>query len=313
MDDRSDQPGNCLLTIVIPTYNGAAFLSRATESALIQLDARGELIVVDDGSTDGSAEMLSALAERHPRTVRVLTQPNAGPASARANGARQARGRYLLFLDVDDELCEGAVPALLSFLASEPRAGIVAGARQARLADGRLRDTPPPTFTASRRDNLLRFVTGRASLPNGSFAVRRDLLERVPVDRGLGHTEDIPFVAQLLANADVTTLHQPLVRVHKRADSRRHDADRALALGMDLVDAVFDPALLDAECMALRPLYQKRRIVSLMKLCHRTRRFDDASRYYRQLLRTHPLTALSPRNLRRGLAALVRRTAARHG
>jgi glycosyltransferase involved in cell wall biosynthesis len=87
------------VSVIIPVYNGAHTIARAVDSAKNQrFDAEFEVIVVDDGSTDGTASIL----ERYGTHVRVLTQENRGPAAARNAGASLAHGEYLAFLDADD-------------------------------------------------------------------------------------------------------------------------------------------------------------------------------------------------------------------
>jgi hypothetical protein len=88
------------VSIIIPLYNKAPYIRRALDSALAQTFPDHEIIVVDDGSTDGSPEIVRA--ESDPR-VRLITQPNAGPGLARNQGIAEAKGEYLAFLDADDE------------------------------------------------------------------------------------------------------------------------------------------------------------------------------------------------------------------
>jgi glycosyltransferase involved in cell wall biosynthesis len=87
------------VSVVIPVYNDPVQVSRAIESALGQTLTPLEVIVVDDGSLDSTPQALSKFAV----PVRVMRQANAGPATARNNGAAAARGEYLAFLDADDE------------------------------------------------------------------------------------------------------------------------------------------------------------------------------------------------------------------
>jgi len=87
-----------LVSIVIANYNYARFLGAAITSALEQTHPALEVVVVDDGSTDDSREV----AARYP--VRLVTQRNLGVSAARNRGARETRGKYLVFLDSDDIL-----------------------------------------------------------------------------------------------------------------------------------------------------------------------------------------------------------------
>lgn len=91
-----------LITAIIPTYNRAAHLERSIGSVLAQRRPCGELIVVDDGSTDQTPALLARLAKGGSIPIRVLRQENRGAAAARNLGIRMARGSLLAFLDSDD-------------------------------------------------------------------------------------------------------------------------------------------------------------------------------------------------------------------
>ncbi len=109
------------LSIIIPVYNAELYLEMAVQSVLNQdlsaLEGALEIILVNDGSTDNSAEIARALARQHAE-IQVVEKPNGGLASARNAGIKRARGQALCFLDADDEYAEGA----LDFLMRELRA-----------------------------------------------------------------------------------------------------------------------------------------------------------------------------------------------
>jgi len=89
-------------SVIIPVYNGAAFLGRAIESVLAQTWPAHEIIVVDDGSSDATPEIATRLASRNPAVLRWIRQANAGVSAARNTGAENASGDWLAFLDADD-------------------------------------------------------------------------------------------------------------------------------------------------------------------------------------------------------------------
>jgi glycosyltransferase involved in cell wall biosynthesis len=88
------------VSIIIPAYNAHAFIAATLDSALAQTVAPAEIIVINDGSTDATPELLKAYDDR----IQISHQQNAGQAAARNHGARLARGDWLLFLDSDDLL-----------------------------------------------------------------------------------------------------------------------------------------------------------------------------------------------------------------
>jgi glycosyltransferase involved in cell wall biosynthesis len=106
------------VSVIIPTYNSARFLPEALESVFSQNYADYEVIVVDDGSTDGTTAVLQPYAGR----IRYLYQPNAGSAAARNTGLDMGRGEYIVFLDADDLLLPGKLREQAAFL--EVRASI---------------------------------------------------------------------------------------------------------------------------------------------------------------------------------------------
>jgi glycosyltransferase involved in cell wall biosynthesis len=107
-------------TVVIPAHNHARFVAEAVASASAQGPAVAEIIVIDDGSTDGTSEVVRQLTE--PR-LKLITQSNRGPSTARNAGWRTASTGWIQFLDADDMLEPGAVPALLA--AAEKNPGMI--------------------------------------------------------------------------------------------------------------------------------------------------------------------------------------------
>ena len=113
-----------LLTVVIPSYNSADYLHRCLDS-LVPGPADTEVIVVDDGSRDATAEIAQGYAERFPGIVRVISKPNGGHGSAINTGLAAARGRYLKVVDSDDWVDRDAYLSLLDLLRGRHERGEV--------------------------------------------------------------------------------------------------------------------------------------------------------------------------------------------
>lgn len=129
-----------LISVIVPAYNAEKTIQRAVRSVLNQTYPNVELVVVDDGSTDGTGALLDALAASEPR-LRVLHQANGGVCTARNAGLNAAKGEKLCFLDADDELTEKALETLFETMEGTG-SDIVAGCCVHILPDGTSQENP---------------------------------------------------------------------------------------------------------------------------------------------------------------------------
>ena len=121
---------NPVISVVIIFLDPGAFLEEAVESIRRQTFRNWELLLVDDGSNDGSSEVARQAAEAEPHRVRYLEHPehaNRGMSASRNLGCVRARGTYITFLDADDVLRPEALETLLSTLRTAPRAAMAYG------------------------------------------------------------------------------------------------------------------------------------------------------------------------------------------
>jgi glycosyltransferase involved in cell wall biosynthesis len=112
-----------LVTVIIGAYNAARYLGEAIDSVLAQTHRNLELIVVDDGSTDGSGEV----AESYGAPVRCIHQENGGMAAARNRAIPEARGSYLSFLDADDRFPPDKLRSQVAVFEARPELDVVYG------------------------------------------------------------------------------------------------------------------------------------------------------------------------------------------
>ncbi len=114
-------------SVIIPVFNGEAFVARAIESALAQTLPAHEIIVIDDGSTDDTAAVVARFAAAKAPLVRYLHQPNAGVSAARNAGASAASGDWLAFLDADDWYYPHRLAAHAELIAAQPGLDFLTG------------------------------------------------------------------------------------------------------------------------------------------------------------------------------------------
>lgn len=225
-----------LISVVTPTYNRCELVLRAVTSVMQQAADSWEMIVVDDGSTDDTVERLQRLAESEPRLA-LLEQSKQGAAAARMLGAQQARGRYLLFLDSDDELLAGAMDRFRSHLADGCEPGIVCLAAEEFSPEGRHQRNHHPRELGPAYDDF------RALFLAGTFLVRRDVFHGCggfPVTcRSSQHTEfslrALPYCREhgleVIAGDDI------VLRIHAHAGEHlRSNFQTLLDGGLYIVD-----------------------------------------------------------------------------
>lgn len=200
-----------VVSVVLPVRNGEAFLVEAIESVLEQTLDSLELIVVDDGSTDGSAEIAAALG------VTVLRQEPLGLVAALNRGIEQSRAPYIARMDADDVSLPQRLARQVEFLDGSPRAGIVApGVEVIDAAGARLDEIVLPPDDASLRRRLLL----RNPFTHGSVVIRRAALDAVGGYRAdYGANEDYDLWRRLARSWELAALPEILYRYrrHERA------------------------------------------------------------------------------------------------
>ena len=111
-----------LLTLVIPSYNAEAFLRRCVER-MTPAGPEVDILIVDDGSTDGTPAIADALAAEHPENVRVIHQENGGHGEGLNQGIRCAEGIYLKSVDADDRIDTESLKTLVALLREHAEPG----------------------------------------------------------------------------------------------------------------------------------------------------------------------------------------------
>jgi len=166
-----------LVSTIIPVYNRPAMLAEAVDSVLAQTWRPIEIIIVDDGSTDATPAVAEVLRDRHPGSIRILRQSNAGPGVARQRGLDSARGEFIQFLDSDDLLLPDKFALQVDGLRRDTDADISYGKSYAS-SDG-LRASEPAQRTGEALRSLFPALLQGPLWPTMTPLYRRRFLDRI--------------------------------------------------------------------------------------------------------------------------------------
>jgi glycosyltransferase involved in cell wall biosynthesis len=249
------------ISVIIPSYDHAAYISDAVKSVFSQSHKDFELIVVDDGSTDNSLEVLSGFND--PR-LRVLTQPNQGAHAAINRGLRVATGEYLAILNSDDLYHPLRLAKMLEVLKTDRQVGLVGsyidiidrGGKSLGVKHG-YTDSPPWLLEVPERsfragnDLHKALLTENYLSTTSNFVFPRRWFEAVGEFRPLRFTHDWDFALRMAGVARMVLLPDVLMhyRVHETNTIRKDRAamifEICWCLAMHLPQHLADPEFVD--------------------------------------------------------------------
>jgi glycosyltransferase involved in cell wall biosynthesis len=208
---------NPIVSVVIPIFNGAPFVAKAVESILAQDVTGVEIIVVDDGSTDGTQTVLAELATT--AGIVWFQQDHGGPARSRNRGISEASGEFIALLDCDDVWLPGKLEAQLAIMRARPAVGVVHTDYEVVDEQGRVEERARARY--SQEPLVLAFAGGHTALPS-TLLIRRSVLDQVgALDPDLYGSEDSDLTIRLYAVTEFECVDQVLVRKLQRGHGYR--------------------------------------------------------------------------------------------
>jgi len=209
--------GDPLVSVVIPVFNGAPFVAKAVASVRAQTVKDVEIIVVDDGSTDGTQGILEELART--QGIRWFQQDHGGPARSRNRGLAAAKGEHVALLDCDDVWLPDKLEAQLALMRDRRDVGVVHTDYEVVDQDGTVLERIRARHSA---EPLVRaFVGGHTALPS-TLLVRHAVLDKVgALNPDLYGSEDSDLTIRLYAATRFDCVDRVLVRKLQRGHGYR--------------------------------------------------------------------------------------------
>ena len=223
------------VSVIIPTYNYGRYLGEAIDSALGQTLPPLEVIVVDDGSTDDTPQVLASYGDR----IRVVRQKNSGVAVARNSGIAAARGDYVAFLDADDVWLPRKLElqlALFDGAVGLVHCGVEFGTK-----------VQLPRINGDVADALLLLQPDVIHGPGSTVVVPTRVAQEIGgFDPTLPASEDWDFIYRVATRHRAAGVPEPLVRYRKHGSGRHDDIarmERGMLLAFEKAFATANPAL----------------------------------------------------------------------
>ncbi len=194
------------VSVIVPVFNGKEFIDRSVSSILPELGQDDELILVDDGSTDGTFGMLCGRFSTDKRILLAARSENNGPAAARNTGIRLSRGEWIAFCDADDEWLPGKLSAQLRYAAEYPEVQIVLTGEETVCDD------------ESARTGKLQEYARNDTVHFRNALIRHDVFERIGLmDESMRIREDTEWLVRArTAGVRMGSVPDPLYRRHLR-------------------------------------------------------------------------------------------------
>lgn len=266
-----------LVSIIMPVWNGENWVAEAIESALQQSYTHWELLVVDNGSSDHSLEIIQQFND--PR-IRLFQQAHSGVSNARNLGLDNANGDFICFLDCDDELPPQSLATRVDLFYRQPKLGFADGIIEVWNADFSLQSAlHTPTFSGEPLNELR--TLSSTCFYGITWMIRAEAIGNKRFNTDMSHSEDLAFFATV-SNARwcYDSVGVAIYKVRKRAGSAMSDLD-GLAKGYEMLFTHL--TLLRPEEKDWQPIFRSkvRRILfrSFIKKYHFFRAFRSLSRW----------------------------------
>jgi teichuronic acid biosynthesis glycosyltransferase TuaG len=209
-----------LVSVILPVFNGEAYLRCAIQSVIQQTLTSWELLVINDGSTDCTTEIALSFADSR---IRYFEQLNKGVSAARNVGLENMRGDFFCFLDADDVLPANSLKARCDIFAQDPSAEFVDGKVEIeRIDDGKPIRTYSPSFNGPPFNELLRI--NNACFCGLTWMIRRKPHRNYRMNSQQTHCEDLLFFLELSRDGGPFTFtNECVLRYRRRTDSAMSD------------------------------------------------------------------------------------------
>jgi len=225
-----------MFSVIIPLYNKERHIEETIQTVLNQTFTKFEIIVVNDGSTDNSLEVVQSIK---CDKIRVINQKNQGVSVARNEGVKRAKYNYLLFLDADDGLMPNYFSELTDLINEFPNAGLYATNFCSYKSKFKRMDVRPVSFLPEKSivDDYFGTILDKGSFLTSITVIKKDVFEKSGgYVRGMIRGQDTYLLSKILLSEKVCFLNKPLYFVTYDSDNRATASYRPSKTNVSLLD-----------------------------------------------------------------------------
>ncbi len=203
------------ISIVIPCYNVEEYVQRAVESALAQTYRDSEIICVDDGSSDGTLQVLKELREHHPDRITVIEQENRGACAARNAGLERSTAEYVQFLDADDVILPRKLEHQAALAIENGMPGLIVGSSRTLSSDGK--ELYRTVQENGDRDPWLDLMAHKLNVTSANLWRSDAVKQAGGWNEALGSSQEYDLMFRMLKNgARIIFDREILTQIHRR-------------------------------------------------------------------------------------------------
>ncbi|MDP0589574.1 MAG: glycosyltransferase family 2 protein [Candidatus Endonucleobacter bathymodioli] len=297
---------NPLISVIIPSYNYAEYLPDTVRSVLQQTGGNYELIIINDGSTDTTDDVIQALLQETKNSFSYYRQKNIGVSATRNKGIKLAKGDYIYFLDSDDKMLEDALDTFSRSIKKQPSADMLIARYFSVYNDGRKKERCLWSLSYSQEENFKSYLLNvDNSLLCSSILFKKKAFDNYQFPECLRIYEDEPVFAYMLANFNVIKIDKPVALVQKHSNSLRHQVYHGLV--EQSVDEIFNPSRIPGNLMSYRSHYLGLKYLDQFRTLYIAGEYEKAWSQYLKALPCNKKAALKVNVIRKAIKSWLKK------
>ena len=295
------------ISVIIPSYNYAHYIENAISSVIQQSVMAAEIIIVDDGSTDDTRQVVESLGKKYKEfELKYYYQENKGVSAARNFGFEKSNSEYLLFLDADDKLLPHAFEYLSAAAKKHAYPDMLFGGYQAINYSGKLRKRHAAVLSVNNLDNVALLLNGEMTgLRPSSCLLKRSIMQQTKFSEKVHVDEDTMFFSHVFAKYRCVSIPELLVKMPRHEGSLRENYQRIVETGVEGVEELFAILPVDPKMKELKKQVLVKRHLKVARKACINRDYRVAFEHYQQAFNAQPASIMNMKHLPRALKSIL--------